>query len=289
MHRQGVRTVHRTKSHSHKYPIQSKNPTALETRYTKHNTRKLTYYPFSTYTNHKNQNHQKPPKQQPRKMRRYTPFTFQAHAITLATKSLRMMMLTMSILWFATIIISRIYVFHNAYIHHMQTKESNQWLLIQCDDPAFYANLGQHVDICTNVREKDRESILLAALNDTLLTASLCGTMDCFDILTHLQSGGLSLVSTIALILVIITIIIIPTLHTGYKIITDFKYHREWNTPCLERGPGNTNNALQTVPPSLYRQSPTNQTETEYDPYYEAPFSFFGKHTTSLSQSKKLV
>ena len=183
-------------------------------------------------------------------MRRNTPFTFQGHVLAIILNFLKTMIMTSMALWVATILIARIYMLHNAYVHHAQVREDNKWLLIQCNDPAFFSNLAQHVDICHKVREEAKSSIMLSALNDTLTTSSLCGTITCWDAMVFFQTGGLSMISTFALALLLVVVIIVPTLIMLSRISTDFAYHKYWKQPCLEKG--NSSSMVLSVPSSSF-------------------------------------
>ncbi len=65
------------------------------------------------------------------------------------------------VLWAFTIVSTCIYIFHNAYIHHLQTIEDELWIREQCKDPEFYAHLAAHSVLCQNVFENARKNTLL--------------------------------------------------------------------------------------------------------------------------------
>jgi hypothetical protein len=54
-------------------------------------------------------------------------------------------------LWLATFLIVRAYAMHEAYIAEVGRRSDEKWLLNQCQDPDFYANLRQHSNLCTEV------------------------------------------------------------------------------------------------------------------------------------------
>jgi hypothetical protein len=128
------------------------------------------------------------------------------HLLSTATFSLLL-------LWVFTIISTRVYIFHNAYIHHLQTVEDELWIREQCKDPEFYAHLAAHSVLCQNVFENARKNTLLVALNETVSTASACGTVGCWELLAFVQSGGLSLVATVSIVLLAVVTVVFPSLN----------------------------------------------------------------------------
>jgi hypothetical protein len=54
-------------------------------------------------------------------------------------------------LWVFTFVVTRLYALHEAYVFEVGKRNDERWLLSQCADPEFYANLKQHSDLCTQV------------------------------------------------------------------------------------------------------------------------------------------
>jgi hypothetical protein len=52
------------------------------------------------------------------------------------------------IVWMTTLLVSRSYIFHEAYTAHVAKVEDERWLLEQCSTPEFYSNIRQHTDLC---------------------------------------------------------------------------------------------------------------------------------------------
>ena len=50
----------------------------------------------------------------------------------LARRVLAAMLMSVCGLWLFALLCTRVYLFHNAYIHHVQTVENEKWLLFQC-------------------------------------------------------------------------------------------------------------------------------------------------------------
>jgi hypothetical protein len=144
-------------------------------------------------------------------------------------------------LWFLTLVATRIYVFHNAYIHHVQLIEDERWLLRQCQDPAFFSNLKQHVSLCSQVEENKQRNTFLVALNETMTTVSMCGMVTCWDLMQYIQYGGLSFVATLSVICVLVVVVLIPVISLGLRMLNDRKYNMESMYACIERG-GNMRN-----------------------------------------------
>ena len=87
--------------------------------------------------------------------------------------AVRNMILSMWWMYLATFVTSRIFYFHEAYIEESSRRADEQWLLLQCKDPEFYSNIRQHTDLCTEVANNARGSLLLKALHKVLLSLFL--------------------------------------------------------------------------------------------------------------------
>lgn len=55
------------------------------------------------------------------------------------------------VLWLGTFAITRTYALHEAYMSEVGRRNDEQWLLLQCASPEFYANMRQHSHLCTEV------------------------------------------------------------------------------------------------------------------------------------------
>ncbi len=65
---------------------------------------------------------------------------------------LRNALVSFWMLWATTFVVTRLYALHEAYVWEVGKRNDERWLLQQCLDPEFYANLKQHSDLCTEVR-----------------------------------------------------------------------------------------------------------------------------------------
>lgn len=54
-------------------------------------------------------------------------------------------------LWLAAFVVTRTYALHMAYQAEVGRRNDERWLLRQCEDSDFYANLRQHSNLCTEV------------------------------------------------------------------------------------------------------------------------------------------
>eukprot|EP00961_Rhodomonas_salina_P231527 3127349-Rhodomonas_salina.1 len=115
--------------------------------------------------------------------------TRDASVSSLVLQVLSTILMSVGMLWTLTIIVTRIHVFHNAYIHQLQAVEDERWLRFQCEDSTFFANLGQHVSLCQQVQENAKRNVILVALNETMSTSSLCGAVHCHEILTYILNS----------------------------------------------------------------------------------------------------
>lgn len=94
-----------------------------------------------------------------------------------------------SALWAFTLVVSRIYIYHDAYNKGIQQLEHDKWLLERCQarfirsmhiciccyeltwyceqDPEFYANISRSSpDLCAEVEVFDIECIFIVPLSD---------------------------------------------------------------------------------------------------------------------------
>lgn len=55
----------------------------------------------------------------------------------------------------------RALIFHESYLHEQGKMQDEVYLLERCKDSEFYSNIRQHTDICTQVLENSRSSVLL--------------------------------------------------------------------------------------------------------------------------------
>ena len=55
-------------------------------------------------------------------------------------------------LWLVAFVVTRSYALHAAYQAEVGRRMDERWLLEQCRQPEFYANLRQHSDLCTEVK-----------------------------------------------------------------------------------------------------------------------------------------
>lgn len=167
---------------------------------------------------------------------------------TLALKLLSTMLTSIGLLWVLTMLITRVHLFHNAYIHHLQIIEDEKWLLQQCHDPAFFSNLKQHVALCTQVQENAQRNPVLVALDATLATSSLCGTVACSDVMYYMQTGGFSLISLLALGALALIVVIIPAANVLLRFVHDWAYNNDARRlDPLERGQYNNSGVIAAV------------------------------------------
>lgn len=87
------------------------------------------------------------------------------------------------IIWVSTMILSRIHVFHRAYVSENQKVADEKYLLEKCMDAEFYSNIRQHTSICTEVAENARSSVLLKSLHVMAQTTHLCGESPCSEVI----------------------------------------------------------------------------------------------------------
>jgi hypothetical protein len=90
------------------------------------------------------------------------------------------------VLWLTTLLVSRIFIFHEAYTAHVAKVQDEKWLSSQCNTPEFYSNIRQHTDLCEAVYANSRTSACLVGLNAMATSTYVCGAKPCVEILQDL-------------------------------------------------------------------------------------------------------
>jgi hypothetical protein len=89
-------------------------------------------------------------------------------------------------------VISRSYIFYEAYVAESVKRVEEAWLRQKCKDPDFYSNMRQHTNLCLQVEKNAQSSIALTALNTMVATTHLCGSKQCADYAQDLVLRGLA-------------------------------------------------------------------------------------------------
>lgn len=95
--------------------------------------------------------------------------------------AVRNIFLSMWLMWTTSFVASRIYLLHEAYIQESSKRSDESWLLQQCSDPEFYSNMRQHTDLCTEVANNARSSLILKAIYKVASNTHLCGSSSCVE------------------------------------------------------------------------------------------------------------
>jgi hypothetical protein len=95
---------------------------------------------------------------------------------------MRNMLVSFWLVWMITFCISRIFMLHEAYISKSSKRSDEQWLLEKCKDAEFYSNIRQHTDLCTEVSNNAKSSLLLASLNRVASSTHACGNIPCLEL-----------------------------------------------------------------------------------------------------------
>jgi hypothetical protein len=99
------------------------------------------------------------------------------------TQYMKWMLVGFWMIWVTTLFVSRIFIFHEAYITHAAKVVDEQWLAQQCSKPEFYSNIRQHTDLCEAVYANSRSSAFLVALNAMAVNTYVCGNRPCVEVL----------------------------------------------------------------------------------------------------------
>ena len=95
---------------------------------------------------------------------------------------LRNVVVSLWLIWVVTFCISRVFLFHEAYIFESNKRADERWLLSKCKDAEFYSNIRQHTDLCTEVANSARTNLLLTALNRVASQTHACGGTSCVEL-----------------------------------------------------------------------------------------------------------
>ena len=101
-------------------------------------------------------------------------------------------------------------------------------------DPAFFANLKQHVSLCQHVEENARKTPVLVALNETMSVSSMCGTVNCWDLVNYVEHGGVSLVTLMSVSAIAMLAVVIPAVNTVTRWVAEASAGNEYG--LTERG-----------------------------------------------------
>lgn len=89
-------------------------------------------------------------------------------------KDLVIPVLTMLVAVCASVaLIDAVCVFHETYFKYSEKIESERWLLTQCKDPEFFANLRQHSELCFHVESNHRVGAFMLALKEAISSLNL--------------------------------------------------------------------------------------------------------------------
>jgi hypothetical protein len=99
------------------------------------------------------------------------------------TQYLKWMLMGFWLVWLTTLVVSRIFIFHEAYTTHTAKVVDEQWLAEQCKTPEFYSNIRQHTDLCEAVYANYRASPFLVGLNAMAVNTYACGSRPCTEVL----------------------------------------------------------------------------------------------------------
>lgn len=87
------------------------------------------------------------------------------------------------VIWITTMVVSRLYIFHEAYILETQKLLDERYLLEKCQDSEFYSNIRQHTSICTEVAANARSNVILKSLNVMAQNTYVCGGRPCGEVI----------------------------------------------------------------------------------------------------------
>ena len=184
-----------------------------------------------------------------------------AHALVAYGKALFMLM---SIFTFSGVLVSRVYIFYQAYSLFSISRVEETWLRAQCKEPAFYSNMRQHTDLCAHVEHNAMQWIILHALNKVFTTSHLCGDRACIEYLNDLVVRGIAWPAAVIICLFVITIPSIITSMASRSI-----WHASDKRARGQHGENAPFYSLRILPPPSRDQSPWTDQEEEAAPCHD--------------------
>eukprot|EP00961_Rhodomonas_salina_P202003 2724590-Rhodomonas_salina.2 len=94
------------------------------------------------------------------------------------------------VLWISALVISRVYMFHDAYQRIQQRLETDAPLRESCYDQRFVQMMQQHPEVCARALHEAEMNPWLTALNEAASTPTLCGEEECSTIIARLFARG---------------------------------------------------------------------------------------------------
>lgn len=117
---------------------------------------------------------------------------------------MRSFIIYITIIWLTVFVCDRIYAVYEEYCTQHSKRTQEKWLLNNCQDPFFYANLRTHSDLCTIVEFNSRRNILFYSIQSTVQKTRLCGELECienlFEILNYVMNMSMSTLIILALV-----------------------------------------------------------------------------------------
>ena len=118
------------------------------------------------------------------------------------------------VLWISALVISRVYMFHDAYQRIQQRLETDMPLRASCHDPAFVQMMQQHPEVCARALLEAEVNPWLAALNVAANTPTLCGDEPCTSIAARLFArGGWTAIGCAMLVIIFSPQVLMPLLY----------------------------------------------------------------------------
>ena len=188
-----------------------------------------------------------------------------AHALVAYSKALFILISAFAL---CGVVISRVYIFYEAYSRFSMERSQEVWLRGQCRDPEFYSNMRQHTALCADIEHSAMQSVTLHALNKVFTTSHVCGERACIEYMNDLVVRGIAWPAALILCLFVVTI---PSIITSMASRTmwhasDQRAKRgDWKGDVLSNAPFYTTTAR--VPWSIENiMDDTRWTEEEASP-----------------------
>jgi hypothetical protein len=134
-------------------------------------------------------------------------------------------------------LVSRGYVWYEAYVRLGTERENEAWLRSKCAEPEFYSNMRQHTELCAEVENRARAWILWRSANLMISSTRVCGERSCLDYAEDLVVKGLAwpVVALIGIALVTVPSLVVAL---ARRALANTLYQNARRTPTMGGEPG---------------------------------------------------
>jgi hypothetical protein len=143
--------------------------------------------------------------------------------------------LSIVILMPSVFLLSRMHMLLVTYNDLLTESENSVWLLQQCKHDEFYHNLKQHSSLCDDLSARQRDSILLNAMEHVIENSYMCGFSSCVQIIEDVAAWamgrGVFVVIMLILFLSSLPSLLVPCLRRRANTMADTRLRSLHHAP----------------------------------------------------------